>query len=284
MSSVQDCRVTSNFIDCVGREIHYREWGDKDAPAIIMWHGFARSAHDFDLIAGYLSDKYRIICPDTPGRGLSSWEEKSEDYNLAVYGVIVLELIKQLEVKTIRWLGTSMGGILGMGLAAGFLQDKITHLIINDVGPMITADATKRIASATKEAVSFKTFREFLDHIKNIYAPFGNLSDDEWVKLARDSVRRTDRGQYTTHFDPRITAHFEDSLDDFDMWDIYDKIEAKTLVIRGQKSDLLEAKVAKQMTKRGPMAEFVEIEDAGHAPYLHNKEQWKIVEKFFNKK
>lgn len=269
---------TSRYLTCAGYEIHYSEWGALDAPAVVMWHGLARTGRDFDDIASYLAARYRVICPDTIGRGLSQWaKDRERDYCFAVYRDIAIDLFEQLGVERMRWVGTSMGGLIGLTLAADELKGRITHLVLNDIGPEIPQPAADRIAAYAGEPPSFPTFGEFEAWLRTIYEPFGVTADATWKLLGETGHRRTGDGRITVHYDPRIVTHFTTHKSDLDLWDAYGAVACPTLVLRGANSDLLLRDIAEAMTRRGPKAEVVEIEGVGHAPVLDNEDQRKLV-------
>lgn len=273
---------TSRYLTCAGYEIHFSEWGAAHDDVVVMWHGLARTGRDFDDIAGHLAARYRVICPDTIGRGLSQWaKDRERDYCFAVYGEIALALLDQLGVDRLRWVGTSMGGLIGVTLAAGALKDRISHLVINDIGPEVPQAAAERIAAYAGDPPSFASFGEFEAWIRTIYQPFGEHDDATWKLLAETGHRRMDDGRITVHYDPRIVTQFTTHKSDLDLWDEYDAVSCPTLLLHGVNSDVLPAAVAEAMTTRGPKAELVDIEDVGHAPLLDNEEQRGVVTAFF---
>jgi pimeloyl-ACP methyl ester carboxylesterase len=272
---------TSRYLTCAGYEIHFSEWGAANDDVVVMWHGLARTGRDFDDIASHLEERYRVICPDTIGRGLSQWaKDRERDYCFAVYRDIAVDLLGQLGVERMRWVGTSMGGLIGLTLAADRLKDRITHLVMNDIGPEIPQAAADRIAAYAGEPPSFPTYGEFEAWLRVIYEPFGVDDDATWKLLAETGHRRTDDGRITVHYDPRIVTHFTTHKSELDLWAAYDIVTCPTLVLRGVKSDLLLKDIAEAMTQRGPKAEVVEIDGVGHAPVLDNEEQRGVVTAF----
>jgi pimeloyl-ACP methyl ester carboxylesterase len=272
---------TSRYLTCAGYEIHFSEWGTANDQAVVMWHGLARTGRDFDDIAGHLAARYSVICPDTIGRGLSEWaKDRERDYCFAVYCDIALALLDQLGVDRLRWVGTSMGGLIGVTLAAEALKGRVTHLVINDIGPEVPQAAAERIATYAGNPPSFPTFGEFEAWIRTIYLPFGEHDDATWKLLAETGHRRTDDGLITVHYDPRIVTQFTTHKSDLDLWEAYDAVTCPTLLLRGADSDVLPAAVAEAMTQRGPKAEVVVIEGVGHAPLLDNAEQRALVADF----
>jgi pimeloyl-ACP methyl ester carboxylesterase len=258
----------STYVPAAGFEIHVTEWGDPNRPALVMWHGLARTGRDFDEAAAALSDTYFVICPDTLGRGLSSWAPGPEHYSHRTYGETALALLDRYGIEHLRWVGTSMGGIIGVKLASDILRDRITHLVINDIGPDIPQAGTGRIASYLGNPPVYDTVAELETWLRTNYAPFGDNSDAFWRRMADTSARRTDDGRVTVHYDPNIASQFTYHRADLDVWDAYDAIAAKTLLLRGMESDVLPADVAAQMVERGPKPRLVEYEGIGHAPTL----------------
>jgi pimeloyl-ACP methyl ester carboxylesterase len=273
----------SNYLVCEGREIHYTEWGDAKAPAIIAWHGLARTARDMDDIAAHLARRWRVICPDTIGRGLSQWSPKPQsEYCLDFYGRLALALLDNLRIESCHWLGTSMGGAIGLRLAGGTLKGRIRKLVLNDVGPRIAQAAVERIRAYAGKPPQFDRVSELEQYFRTVYKPYGWLSDEQWRRLTETSARRTPEGRVTTHYDPDMVMQFVHHPSDYDQWDAYDAIECPTLCLRGETSDLLLAETADEMRRRGPRAVVVTIAGCGHAPALNVPDQWRLVERFLD--
>jgi pimeloyl-ACP methyl ester carboxylesterase len=275
----------SSYLLCEGREIHFTQWGDAKAPAVIAWHGLARTARDMDEVASHLARRYRVICPDTIGRGLSEWSAKpEEEYCLEFYSRIARSLVDQLELDQFHWLGTSMGGALGIRLAADGLRGRIRRLILNDIGPQLGAQAVERIRTYAGSPAQFDRASELEQYFRTIYAPYGWLSDEQWRRLAQTSTRRTAEGRVTPHYDPRMVMQFTHHPHDYDQWDAYDTIDVPVLCLRGERSDLLLPEVAEAMRRRGPRCVVVTIPGCGHAPALNVPDQWNLVERFLDGK
>jgi pimeloyl-ACP methyl ester carboxylesterase len=273
----------SRYLVCEGREIHYTEWGAANAETVIAWHGLARTGRDMDEIAAHLAPRYRVICPDTIGRGLSQWSPQPEaEYCLAFYGRVAVSLADQLGLATFHWIGTSMGGAIGIHLAAGPLKGRIRRLVLNDIGPKLGESAVQRIRSYAGNPAQFDRVGELEQYFRTIYKPFGWLSDEQWRRLTETSLRRTADGKVTPHYDPRMVLQFERHPDDYDQWEEWDAIDVPTLCLRGETSDLLLADVAEEMRKRGPRAVVVTIPGCGHAPALNVPDQLALVERFLN--
>lgn len=271
----------STYVQAAGYEVHVTEWGEKQNPALVMWHGLARTGRDFDEAAQALSDTYFVICPDTIGRGLSGWAKKGDtDYSFEVYGATALGILDHYGIDGLRWVGTSMGGLIGVTLAAGPLKDRMTHLVINDIGPDIPEAAASRIGQYVGNPPVVDTIAELGAWYRQSYAPFGNNSDAFWQRLVDTSVRRTDDGRVTVHYDPAIASQFTTHKSDLDLWPAYDAVTAKTLVLRGATSDVLPKAVAAEMLTRGPKPKFREFEGFGHAPTLATGDEIATLREF----
>lgn len=273
----------SRYIVCEGREIHYTEWGAGNSGTVIAWHGLARTGRDMDEIAAHLSARYRVICPDTIGRGLSEWSPAPEkEYCLAFYGRTAVSLMDQLGVREAHWLGTSMGGALGIRLAAGALKGRIRRLVLNDIGPKLGEAAVERIRTYAGAPSRFDRVGDLEKYFRAVYSPFGWLSDEQWRRLTETSTRRTDEGKVTPHYDPKMVLQFTHYPHDYDQWDAWDAIDVPTLCLRGETSDLLLPEIAEAMRSRGPRAVVVTIPGCGHAPALNVPDQLALVERFLN--
>ena len=277
--------MKSAYLSCEGRELHYTEWGSQHRETVLAWHGLARTGRDMDDIAAHLSQRYRVICPDTIGRGLSEWSPVPDrEYCLAFYGRLAVSLADQLGLDAFHWLGTSMGGAIGLSLAAGALKGRIRRLVLNDIGPRLGEAAVTRIRAYAGDPPRFARIGELEAYFRQVYQPYGWLSDEQWRRLTETSARRLPDGGVTPHYDPRMVMQFERHPRDYDQWEAYDAIEAPTLCLRGERSDLLLPATADEMRTRGPRAVVVTIEGCGHAPALNVPAQFAIVERFLNGK
>jgi pimeloyl-ACP methyl ester carboxylesterase len=259
--------------------IAYREWGDPRNPGVLVCvHGITRCARDFDALAAALSDRYRIVCPDMAGRGDSDWLPDPMLYAIPQYVADMVTLIARLDVERVHWVGTSMGGLIGMSLAVQ-PETPITRLVVNDVGPVVGKAAIDRIASYIGMAPAFPDFAAAEKYVRSVIATFGPHSEAEWRFLAEVVLRRNPDGSLRMHYDPKIAEPFRAALPekDLELWPLWDAIRCPVLVLRGADSDLLLAATAEEMTRRGPGAEVVEIDGTGHAPALMAKDQIEIV-------
>jgi pimeloyl-ACP methyl ester carboxylesterase len=263
--------------------MHITEWGDPSSPPVIMWHGLSRTGRDFDVIAHHLSRRFYVLCPDTIGRGLSSWSsDPFNDYTTPTYIAHAVNMLDAFGFEECYWIGTSMGGIIGMGLASSPLGFRIKKLVLNDIGAEIHAPALDRIRAYVTQSPEFPTMSEFETYVRKVHAPFGTHSDDQWRHMAETSFRRKENGLITNHFDPQVMDVFASTfaVNNPMLWDLYDKITCPTLLLRGENSDLLPMEVATSMTERGPHAKMTSIPGCGHAPGLNTAEQILIVEDF----
>jgi len=271
----------SRYLVCEGRELHVTEWGSGHSEVVIAWHGLARTGRDMDAIAGHLAERYRVICPDTLGRGLSQWSpDPAREYCLAFYERLALALVDQLGIGTMRWLGTSMGGAIGLRAAAGSLRGRITRLVLNDIGPQIADAAVERIRSYAGNPPAFATVAELEAYFRSVYKPYGWLSDAQWRLLTESSLRRLPDGRVTPHYDPAMVQQFVHHPNDYLQWDSWDRLDLPVLCLRGESSDLLGADTAEAMRTRGPRAVVVTIPGCGHAPALNTPDQFALVERF----
>ncbi len=275
--------LTSHYLACQGRELHYTEWGAQHKEVVVAWHGLARTGRDMDDIAAHLANRYRVICPDALGRGLSQWSPlPDQEYQLSFYAAQAGALLDQLGITQCHWLGTSMGGAIGLHAAAGTLAGRIQRLVMNDIGPELAAPAVARIRSYAGSPAAFATVGELERYFRTIYQPYGALSDAQWRRLTETSVRRLPDGRVTPHYDPAMVRQFEAHPGDYDQWPAWDALQIPVLVLRGAHSDLLLPEVAEAMRNRGPRAVVVTLPDCGHAPALNTPAQFALVERFFN--
>jgi pimeloyl-ACP methyl ester carboxylesterase len=264
--------------------VSYYEWGDpRNERVVVCVHALTRCARDFDAFAAALANEFRVVCPDLPGRGDSDWLRTPAEYVTPTYVNDMVTLIARLDVATVHWVGTSLGGIVGMALASQ-AGSPITRLVVNDVGPAITAASIARMRSYVGKAPPFATFDEAERYVRNVSAPFGRHTDAEWRSLTANGVRRQADGTFRVHYDPAIAVPFAalDTGADVETWPIWDAIECATLVLRGADSDLLAHDTAIAMTQRGPRAKLVEFADIGHAPTLMHADQIAVVREFLS--
>ena len=273
----------SHYLPCEGREIHVTEWGADRTETVIAWHGLARTGRDMDAIAKHLSSRFRVLCPDTLGRGLSQWSPvPAAEYNLAFYEKLAVSLVDQLGIQRLHWLGTSMGGAIGLRAAAGALRGRIERLVINDIGPTLPQAAIDRILAYAGSPAAFRTVSELEQYFRTVYRPYGWLSDAQWRLFTETSVRRLPDGRVTPHYDPAIVQQFVHHPHDHEQWDAWDSLTLPVLCLRGESSDLLRPDTAEAMRVRGPRAVVVTVPGCGHAPALNTPEQFALVERFLS--
>ena len=281
---------SSNYLQLAGREVHWLDWGPSEGPVVVAWHGLARTCRDMDELAVHFAERgFRVICPDTIGRGLSQWSAAPDDeYQLSFYGRLALGLFDALNLTRVHWIGTSMGGAIGMVCASGLLEPtmkpRIASLVLNDNAPQIAAAAVERIRSYAGHPPAFETVRELEQFFRTVYKPYGWLSDAQWRRLTESSTRRLADGRVTPHYDPAMVRQFEAHPDDYLMWSHYDAIEAPVLCLRGVESDLVLPETLAEMRTRGPGAagrlQIIEVPGCGHAPALNVPEHLEPIEAF----
>lgn len=272
----------SEYIPFQNGFTHVSTWGDVQNPALIMWHGLARTGRDFDVAASQLAKDYFVICPDTIGRGLSCWaDDPATQYSLTNYGEQALSLLAHYNIENLRWFGTSMGAMIGIFLAGGALKGRISHLVLNDAGPEVPLDAVERIVEYVGSPPSFASVPAFESWLRVAYAPFGQNDDSFWRVMADTSARRLPDGQITTHYDPAIVWQFTHSVNELPLWQAYDSIAARTLLTRGADSDVLPVTLLDEMRKRGPKPQHEVLQNCGHAPTFTTPETILILETFF---
>ncbi|MBL4743107.1 MAG: alpha/beta hydrolase [Cycloclasticus sp.] len=266
-------------------QIAYTEWGQKDNPNVLVCsHGLTRNKHDFDALASTLSATHRVICFDLPGRGESDWLKDKMAYDYTQYTVDALMVIARTGAKKVDWLGTSMGGLLGMALAS-LEQSPINRLILNDVGPFVPKAALLRIAEYVGKQPQFKTAEELGRYIKTIYAGFGDLTDEQWAAMLQHGQRILDDGQHTLNYDPDIAQVFTNKpLEDVNLWPLWAFIKQPTLIIRGENSDLLDSETATKMVETHSNAQLIEIPNTAHSPALMNDNDISPIQQWLNKK
>lgn len=265
--------------------IHYTDWGSPDAePVVICVHGLTRNGRDFDTLAQALLPDFRVICPDVAGRGRSDWLQAKEDYTYPQYCADMTAVIARAtaggKARKIYWVGTSMGGAIGM-LLASRPQSPIERLVLNDIGAIIPKPALERISAYIGKDPRFRSLEELEAMVRLVLAPFGALTDTQWRHIAETGSRQHADGSWGMCYDPGIAIPFQKSPPaDVDLWQFYDAIRCPTLLLRGAQSDLLQKDIALEMTRRGPKARLVEFDGIGHAPALMAGDQIKAVRDF----
>ena len=272
--------------------IAYLEWGDpRNGRVLVCVHGLGRCARDFDTFAAALSDRYRVVCPDVAGRGDSDWLSDPMLYQLPQYLGDMVTLIARLDIESVHWVGTSMGGLIGMAMAALPVASPgqgraggplITKLVINDAGPVVAKVSLERIATYFGMAPALPNIEAADRYVRAVSAAFGPHTDAEWRFLTEVAVRKNADGTLRMHYDPKIAEPFRATLPekDLELWPLWDAIRCPALVLRGAQSDLLTRDTCDKMAGRGPQAEVVEIPGVGHAPTLMHEDQIRVVRDF----
>lgn len=271
----------STYVETGKFQLHVTEWGSPGDPALVMWHGLARTGRDFDEAARALADRYFVLCPDTIGRGLSDWSmDPQQDYCFDVYGDTAIAMLAHYGIEQTRWVGTSMGGLIGVSLAAGRLRQRISHLAVNDIGPDIPQAAVDRITAYVGTLPTFASIVELEAWLRQAYAPFGDNSDTFWRRMAETSYRRCDDGRITVHYDPRIVSQFTTHKSDLDLWQVWDSLDLRVLLLRGADSDVLPQAQAEEMAARGPKPGLEVLDGFGHAPTLASDKEIGLLTNF----
>lgn len=278
---------TSHYLTCAGRQVHYMDWAPHHATTVIAWHGLARTGRDMDELAQHLSVRYRVICPDTIGRGLSQWSpDPGREYQLSFYAQLAQALMDGLGIERAHWVGTSMGGAIGTVCAGGPMKGRIRSLVLNDNAPRLASAAIDRIRAYAGSPPAFETVTELEAFFRQVYKPYGWLSEAQWRRLTETSVRRLPDGRVTPHYDPAMVRQFIDHPHDYDLWDRYDAIDVPVLCLRGAESDLVLPDAVEEMQRRGPgsrgLLKVVEVPGCGHAPALNVPAQLDLVTAFID--
>jgi pimeloyl-ACP methyl ester carboxylesterase len=264
----------------------YWQWGDPASPrAVICAHGLSRQGRDFDTLARDLASDCRVVCPDVVGRGRSDRLVDPMGYAVPTYVADMVTLIARLDVEEVDWVGTSMGGVIGLGLAS-LPNSPVRRLVLNDVGPVVEMVAIERIRSYLGRPVTWATVEEAADALWAISQGFGPHTREQWLELTRPQLIPAPGGGWMPHYDPAIAVPVRALTPELAkageaaLWAAYDRVRARTLLLRGAESDLLTDATAQAMTERGPRAKLVEFAGIGHAPMLVQPDQRAVVREF----
>ncbi len=278
-----------NHVQCLGaaglHRMAYWEWGDAANPRVLVCvHGLSRQGRDFDTLAQVMCTDYRVVCPDVVGRGRSAWLTDARGYQVPAYVSDMMTLLARVNAETVHWVGTSMGGLIGLGLAS-LERSPISRLVLNDVGPTIEYKALVRIGGYLSRPLRWKSLDEAADYLQTISAGFGPHSRAQWLALSLPMLV-ADGDAFKLHYDPAIATPFKAVTPEIAAageamaWAAFDAIRCPTLLLRGADSDLLSRSTAQAMTARGPKAQVIEFAGVGHAPTLVATDQVDAVRAF----
>lgn len=268
------------------RQMVYHEWGNPDNPKVLICvHGLTRNGRDFDYLAQALMEDYRVICPDIVGRGDSDWLTEPQQYGLPLYVSDIITLCQQLSLTQVDWIGTSMGGLIGMLIASQF-PHLIRKLVLNDVGTFISQNFLVKIAKFFSEAPRiFDNFEQVLEYVRLVYAPFGELTDAQWQHLAIHSVKTIAPGKYRLHYDPNIAIAFQSQIyqeQNLDFGQYWVSVSCPVLLLHGEKSDLLTPEIIYSMQESYSQLQVANIPNCGHAPALMDTRQIELIKAWLN--
>lgn len=267
--------------------VAYWEWGDAANPRVLVCvHGLTRQGRDFDVLAAAMSDHYRVVCPDMAGRGESDRLPNPAEYVVPRYAADMVTVLARVDAETVHWVGTSMGGLIGMVVASLTPKPLVSKLVMNDVGPVLPPQAIARIGAYLGVPLRWDSIEQAADYLWSISKSFGPHSREQWMALTRPMLRPADDGGWKLHYDPAIAIPFQTSTPESaaafeaSLWAAYDSVRCPTLLLRGADSDLLTLGHAQAMTQRGPRAQLHQFTGVGHAPTLIADDQIKRVREF----
>jgi pimeloyl-ACP methyl ester carboxylesterase len=288
---------TLNFVSCPdatgSHRMAYWLWGDAQAEhTVVCVHGLTRQGRDFDVLAQALvagaDHPVRVVCPDVAGRGMSDWLADPRAYAIPNYAADMLALLAELKPQTLDWVGTSMGGLIGIGVCAHAqaVGATVRRLVLNDVGPVLEWQSIQRIGTYLGKTMHFDSLQQAADALWSIASSFGPHTPLQWLELSRHMLKTDPQGGLRIHYDPAMALPFQAitkeaaEQGEAALWALYDSITARTLLLRGAESDLLSVYTATQMTQRGPKARLLEFAGVGHAPTLVDQTQVDAVASF----
>lgn len=278
------------FVSCLhGQALHrmaYWDWPGPTpgAPVVVCVHGLTRQGRDFDTLARTLSQRCRVVCPDVVGRGRSQWLAQPMGYGIPQYVADMVTLLARLDVEQVDWVGTSMGGLIGLGVAP-LAGTPMRRLVLNDVGPTIEPASLARIGQYLGQPARWGSLQEAADAMWQVSQGFGPHTPQQWLALSEPQVRQ-DGAHWVPRYDPAIAVPFKAVTPELAqageamLWAAYERLAQPVLLLRGASSDLLSPATAQAMTQRGPRARLVEFAGVGHAPMLQQPEQVAVVRDF----
>lgn len=268
-------------------ETHWREWGEPGRPIVVLLHGYTQNGQTFQNLARALGSAYHIVCPDALGRGYSSWIDRATGkYSLAVIAEQMECLLDDLGSEQVRWVGTSMGGIIGLLVASGRSRNRISHLVLNDIGPAFPSSPTRveETIAERRELLTFDTFSAIERFLRQSYREnySANVDDEAWWQSFVDAlIHRGSGGEFRAHYDPQILVQFDDVLGQYNLWNAYCAITCRLMVIRGSLSKVLPASLYQEMLERRSPDWSLVVPSAGHAPLLETVSEINEIVKFF---
>lgn len=272
-----------HFVKCCGYEVHVRAWGNPANRPLLMMHGLARLADDFDDVAPHFIDQYYVLCPSMIGRGFSGWaSDPDAEYTVPFYVAQMFELLDHFNIDTCDWIGTSMGGLIGL-YATTEVAGRIERLVLNDIGPELDPDAVARIKSYVGASPEFETIDEVEQLVRLVYASFGVADDATWAFLASRSVRRLPNGNFMMHYDPEVMRVFAEHIDNFDAWAEFEALPCPVMLISGEQSDLIPKPIVDKMKQKKPEMPVFAVANCGHAPHLNDNAQIDAIRDFLSK-
>lgn len=278
-----------NHVQCLDTQgLHrmaYWEWGDPANPKVLVCvHGLSRQGRDFDALAQAMRGEYRVVCPDVVGRGQSDWLSDPSGYQIPAYAADMVTLLARLNAQTVHWVGTSMGGLIGL-IVSALKGSPVSRLVLNDVGPVVEPEAIARIGSYLGAPLRWKSLEEAADALWAISQGFGPHTREQWLALTRPMLKPDGDG-FIPHYDLKIAEPFRSITPEVAkageamIWAMYDSLRCRVLLLRGAESDLLSPVTAQAMCARGPKAELREFAGVGHAPMLNSLDQIAVVREF----
>ena len=261
------------LMDGVLKHMAVHEWGDEKNPRVALCvHGLSRNGRDFDVLADALSKDFRVLCPDIPGRGQSDWLASTEHYSIPTYVRFINAMLIQFGVQSYDWIGTSMGGLIGMVMASGLAAPGSTmkRFVINDIGPVLEVEAIKRIASYVGLAPNFASYPELYAATRAAITTFGPLTEEQYQHMISTSCGQRADGRWEFNIDPKVGDAFRAGLaaKATDMWPLWLAVKQPTLILRGANSDLLSAATLAKMVQTHPSAIALTVAETGHAPMI----------------
>jgi pimeloyl-ACP methyl ester carboxylesterase len=275
-------------IDGVLKHMAVHEWGDTKNPRVVICvHGLSRNGRDFDVLADALSAEFRVLCPDIPGRGESDWLASAAHYAVPVYVQFINAMLTEFGIKTYDWVGTSMGGLIGMVMAAT-PGSAMRRFVVNDIGPALERVALERIAAYVGMSPLFPSYMTLFTAVSPLNAPFGPLTEEQQHHMVRTGCQERSDGQWEFKSDPKIGDAFRAGLaqPDADLWPLWHAVTQPTLILRGVHSDLLSAATLAKMLeahpKTQPETRAITLADTGHAPMIMDAPTVASVHQFFS--